>query len=161
MEFLNRIINNLTKLVMAVSAFVVFLITFLQVICRYVLKSPLPWSQDVLRLAFTYMVFWGAAWCVREKGHLNVDAVLTMLSRKVRCAVELVINVVLCAFFLFLIIYGVKFAESGLTQTAPYLPIPMTLYYASIPSAAVLMLIYMVQILAEQVKDLFGKEGRV
>ena len=31
----------------------VFVITFLQVICRFVLKSPLPWSTDILRLAFT------------------------------------------------------------------------------------------------------------
>lgn len=161
MGFLNKIIDNLTKLVMAVSAFVVFLITFLQVVCRYVLKSPLPWSQDILRLAFTYMVFWGAAWCVREKGHLNVDAVLTMLPKKVRCVVELLINVVLCAFFAFLIFYGIKFAESGLTQTAPYLSIPMTLYYASIPSSAVLMLIYMLQIVAVQIKELFVEEGEV
>ena len=75
-------------------------------------------------------------------------------------AVELVINLVLCAFFLFLVVYGVSFAKNGLTQTAPYLPIPMTVYYASIPSAAVLMLFYMVQIVAEQVLSLFRKEDR-
>lgn len=160
MKLLNLMVDSGTKLVMGISAIAVLVVTFAQVLFRYVLKSPLPWSQDVLRLAFTYLVFWGAAWCVREKGHLNVDVVLTAIPVRLRAAVELVINLVLCAFFLFLVVYGVSFTKNGLTQTAPYLPIPMTVYYASIPSAAVLMLFYMVQIVAEQVLSLFHKEDR-
>ena len=79
MKTLNAVVDALCKLVMGVSALVVFVITFAQVLCRFVFKSPLPWSQDVLRLAFTYMVYWGAAWCVKVKGHLNVDDLLTSL----------------------------------------------------------------------------------
>ena len=75
MKLLNLMVDSGTKLVMGISAIAVLVVTFAQVLFRYVLKSPLPWSQDVLRLAFTYLVFWGAAWCVREKGHLNVDVV--------------------------------------------------------------------------------------
>lgn len=160
MEQLNKIVDGITKVVMAVSSCTTLVLTFAQVVCRYVLKSPLPWSTDILRLAFAYMVFWGAAWCVKEKGHLNVDVVLTSMPDKMRRIVELLINIVLCGFFVFLIINGAKFAQSGLTQTAPYLPIPMTLYYASIPSSAVLMLYYMLQIIAEQAKGLFGKEAK-
>lgn len=160
MKLLNLVVDSGTKLVMGVSAIAVLVVTFAQVLFRYVLKSPLPWSQDVLRLAFTYLVFWGAAWCVREKGHLNVDVVLTAIPVKLRAAVELAINLVLCAFFVFLVVYGIAFAKNGLGQTAPYLPIPMTVYYASIPSAAVLMLFYMVQIVAAQVLELFKKEGQ-
>ena len=160
MKLLNLMVDSGTKLVMGISAIAVLVVTFAQVLFRYVLKSPLPWSQDVLRLAFTYLVFWGAAWCVREKGHLNVDVVLTAIPVRLRAAVELVINLVLCAFFLFLVVYGVSFAKNGRTQTAPYRPIPMTVYYASIPSAALLMLFYMVQIVAEQVLSLFHKEDR-
>ena len=81
---------------MGLSAATVFVITFAQVLCRYVLKSPLPWSTDILRLAFTYLVFWGAAWCVREKGNLNVDVLLTAMPVKLRRLVEILINVILC-----------------------------------------------------------------
>ena len=160
MKLLNSIVDMLTKVVMALSSFTVFLVTVLQVLSRYVLKSPFPWSQDVLRLAFTYMVFWGAAWCVKERGHLCVDALLSTFPKKMRSVVEIVINIVLCAFFLFLVVYGTSFAQSGLTQKAPYLPIPMTLYYASIPSAALLMLYYMVQVIAEDICALVKKEEK-
>ena len=70
---MSGLVDKITKAVMGISAIVVFVITFLQVLCRFVLKSPLPWSTDILRLAFTYLVFWGAAWCVREKEHLNAS----------------------------------------------------------------------------------------
>lgn len=159
MKLINQVVDGATKLVMCVSAFTVFAITLAQVISRYVLKSPLPWSTDILRLAFTYLVFWGAAWCVKTRGHLNVDVILTSIPVKIRRFVELAINVVLCALFVFFIVYGIEFAKSGLTQMTSYLPIPMTLYYASIPSAAALMLFYMLQIMAEQVMAILKKEG--
>lgn len=155
MKFLNRIVDNITRFVMGLSALVLFVITFAQVICRYVLKSPLPWSQDVLRLAFTYLVFWGAAWCVKEKGHLNIDVLLSTMPKTMRFVVELLINLLLCGFFILLIINGYHFALSGLTQTAPYLSIPMAIYYSSIPSAAVLMLYYMVQIVIGSLLNFF------
>ena len=116
---MSGLVDKITKAVMGISAIVVFVITFLQVLCRFVLKSPLPWSTDILRLAFTYLVFWGAAWCVREKEHLNVDVLLMSF---------------------------------GWTQTTSYLPIPMSVYYASIPSAGAIMLFYMIKNMAEQLK---------
>ena len=51
MKLLNLMVDSGTKLVMGVSAIAVLVVTFAQVLFRYVLKSPLPWSQDVLRLA--------------------------------------------------------------------------------------------------------------
>lgn len=161
MKQLNTIVDALTKTVMAVSSFTVFLVTCLQVLSRYVLKAPFPWSQDVLRIAFAWMVFWGAAWCVKERGHLCVDALLSTFPKKMRTVVEIIINIVLLGFFLFLAVFGTKFAITGLTQTAPYLPIPMTLYYAAIPSAAVLMMYYMVQVIFEDICTLFKKEEKV
>ena len=158
MKQLNRIVDALTKTVMAISSFTVFFVTCLQVLSRYVLKAPFPWSQDVLRIAFAWMVFWGAAWCVKERGHLCVDALLSTFPKKMRALVEIIINIVLLGFFLFLIVVGGQFAATGMTQTAPYLPIPMTLYYAAIPSAAVLMVYYMVQVIAEDICTLFKKE---
>ena len=44
----DKIIDGLAKAIMGVSSLLVFVITFLQVICRFVLKSPLPWSTDIL-----------------------------------------------------------------------------------------------------------------
>ena len=147
---MSGLVDKITKAVMGISAIVVFVITFLQVLCRFVLKSPLPWSTDILRLAFTYLVFWGAAWCVREKEHLNVDVLLMSFPVKIRKVVELGIDLVLSLFFIFMIVFGIKFCAFGWTQTTSYLPIPMSVYYASIPSAGAIMLFYMIKNMRER-----------
>ena len=156
---IDKLVDGLARMIMGVSALLVFAITFLQVLCRFVLKSPLPWSTDILRLAFTYLVVWGAAWCVREKEHLNVDVVLTALPAGIRRWTEILINLILCVFFIFLIYFGIQFCIFGWTQTTSYLPLPMTVYYASIPSAGAAMLYYMVKILIRQIRN--NGEGKV
>lgn len=158
-DMIDKLVDGLARMIMGVSALLVFAITFLQVLCRFVLKSPLPWSTDILRLVFTYLVFWGAAWCVREKEHLNVDVVLTALPAGIRRWTEILINLILCVFFIFLIYFGIQFCIFGWTQTTSYLPLPMTVYYASIPSAGAAMLYYMVKILIRQIRN--NGEGEV
>ena len=66
---------------------------------------------------------------------------------------EIIINVVLVGFFVFLLYMGLQFAQTGTTQTTSYLPIPMSWYYMSIPSAAAFMIFYMIGNLAVQVKE--------
>ena len=53
MKVINLVVDKVIKAVMAVSGIVLLAVTFWQVVCRYVLKAPLPWSQDIIRLSFT------------------------------------------------------------------------------------------------------------
>ena len=89
-----------------------------------------------------------------------MDVLLTSFPRPLRKTVELVINCILLILFIFLIVQGFKFAQSGLSQTTSYLPIPMTLYYMSIPSAAIIMVFYMLQIIVKQIKGFGMKEEK-
>lgn len=162
MKAAKNIMDSILRVIMAVSSFVLFAVTFMQVVWRFVLSSPLPWSQDVIRLCFTYLVFVGAAYCVRDNAHLGIDFVLSMLKPRLKQIVELLINVLLIGFFVFLAYYGFVFAQSGSAQMAPYLPIKMSYYYASVPVSAVLMIFYGALQVAEQVKALTAAktEGR-
>jgi TRAP-type C4-dicarboxylate transport system permease small subunit len=155
---IDKVLTALIRLILGVTSAVIFVVTFLAVIFRYILKAPLPWSQDVIRLAFTYMIYFGAAYCVRDSSHLNVDVLLTMLSKRGRKIAEILINIVLLCFFIFLVVYGFTFAQMGYIQTTSYLMLPMTYYYLGIPLAAIGMIFYVIQNILNQVKDL--KEGR-
>ena len=157
MKAIKNAIDNTLKFVMATSSLILFVVTFLQVIFRFLFKSPIPWSQDAIRLCFTYLVFFGAAYCVKEKSHLNIDVVIGMFKPKMRKVTDILTNLILLAFFVFLAFYGFQFAMSGATQVAPYLPIPMSVYYASVPLSAVLMFFYMSIQTFEQIRD-FNKQ---
>lgn len=151
MKTINKVAQSILQLVMASSSLVLFVVTFLQVVFRFVFKAPLAWSQDVIRLCFTYLVFSGAAYCVKMHAHLNIDVFIDALPDKVRKLLEILIQVALIGFAIFLIWFGCQFAQTGATQMAPYLPIPMSIYYMSVPISAGFMLFYMVQQLIEQI----------
>jgi len=157
MSAIDKVLTGIIRFVLGLSSAVIFAVTFLAVVFRYLLHAPLPWSQDVIRLAFTYMIYFGAAYCVRDNSHLNVDVLLTMLSKRGRKMVEIAINFVLLGFFAFLVNFGLYFAKMGYIQTTSYLMLPMTYYYLSIPLSAVAMIFYVIQNILGQLKDL--KEG--
>lgn len=154
MGAIDNIMSKIIKFVMAVSTIILSIVTFGQVIARFVFKNPLQWGQDIIRLSFVYLVFWGAAYCVHEKEHLNIDILLTSVNNNARKIIELIINIILALFFIFLIYYGIIFTQSGSSQQAPYLPIPMSIYYVSLPSAAILMLYYKLRLIYRQIVNL-------
>ena len=78
---------------------------------------------------------------------------------QVRKAVEFVINIVLLAFFAFIVYYGFQFAATGASQKSPYLMLPMTYYYYGVPISGILMFYYMLEQLIDEAKELFGKKG--
>ena len=157
MSAIDKVLTSIIRFVLGLTSAVIFGVTFLAVVFRYLLHAPLPWSQDVIRLAFTYMIYFGAAYCVRDNSHLNVDVLLTMLSKRGRKIVEILINIVLLCFFVFLVNFGLAFAQMGYIQTTSYLMLPMTYYYLSIPLSAVAMLFYVIRNIMAQLKEL--KEG--
>ena len=153
MKIVDKFIDNIIELMMAASSLVLSVVTLFQVVSRFILKNPIAWGQDVVRLSFIYLVFWGGAYCVKEKGHLNIDILLTAVKGKTRYIMEFLINIVLLIFFAFIIYYGFVFTKTGVTQKAPYLDIPMSIYYLSLPTAGILMLYYQIKQIIDQIKN--------
>lgn len=149
MKILDNIIDNLVRFIMALSTLVLSIVTTIQVISRYIFHNPIGWGQDVVRLSFIYLVFWGGAYCVKEKAHLNIDVLFTIIKPSSRKVLELGINLLLLFFFIFIIYYGFIFTQTGMSQKSPYLSIPMSYYYLSLPTAGMVMVYY-------QIKQIFG-----
>jgi len=159
MKAVDSVINSLVKLIMGASSLVLSVVTLLAVITRFIFANPIPWSQDIIRICFVYLVFWGGAYCVKEKEHLNIDILLTSVNDKTRKVIEIIINLILLLFFVFLMYFGFIFMQTGVSQKAPYLPIPMSVYYLSLPSSAILMIYYQIQIIYGQLKSLKGNSN--
>lgn len=155
MNKLDKIIDYFSKIVMGVSVSILSVVTILQVIARFIFSNPIPWGQDIIRLSFVYLVFFGGAYCVFKNEHLNIDIVFNILNEKSKRILTTVIDIILIIFFIFLVYYGFIFTKTDLNQKAPYLDIPMAIYYLSLPIAALTMTYFQVRKLW---KDLLGGE---
>lgn len=158
MKIIDKYLTLLVRGIIGIALLVLFLVSFSVIIGRVFFGASMGWSQDVIRLCFTYIIYFGAAYCVREKGHLNVDFLLGMMKPRLRQTVEFIINLVLLAFFAFIVYFGFQFAATGASQKSPYLMLPMTWYYYGVPVSGAMMFFYMLKQLIEEAKLLFSKE---
>ena len=81
------------------------LVTFYQVVLRYVFNGGLLWGQEAVLYAFGWLVLLGLAYGVRTRAHLGIDIVVKALSPSRRRIVGLV-AVVLCMIYAGLLAYG-------------------------------------------------------
>lgn len=149
-------LDRLLRGVLAALLGLLTLSVFLQVLVRFVLKFPLPWTEEVSRLAFVYAIFVGATVAVREKAHINVDFVLVVLPPRVARAVRLVGTALVAVFLAFMTWQGVVFVQATGIQMTPVLQIPFRHLYLILPLSGALMLLYLVLGAVEE----FRGEGR-
>ncbi|HSB70152.1 MAG TPA: TRAP transporter small permease [Candidatus Methylomirabilis sp.] len=140
-------LRALDRLLKWVLTFLIGLLTvsiFLQVLIRFVFKYPLPWTEEISRIAFVYSIFVGAAIAVREKAHLNVDFVLVLLPAGIAQVVRLIGTALVGVFLVFVTWQGVVFVQVTGVQVTPVMQVPFRYLYLIIPSSGALMLLYLV-----------------
>jgi len=117
---------------------------FLQVLIRFVFKYPLPWTEEVSRIAFVYSIFVGATIAVREKTHLNIDVILVLLPKGMARAIT-VFGALLVGIFLGFVTWeGVVLVRATGVQMTPVMQIPFRYLYLVVPASGALMLLYLV-----------------
>lgn len=96
-SFFDQIEEFLIALILGVMT----LITFANVIARFVFNSNLLWALEATVFLFAWLVLLGASYAVKTRSHLGVDAIINMMSAPAR-RVTALIAVGLCIFFAFL-----------------------------------------------------------
>ena len=81
------------------------LITFANVIARYIFKSNILWGLELTVFLFTWLVLLGASYAVKIGAHLGVDAIINMVSPANSRLMGLV-SVVCCIAFSALLLKG-------------------------------------------------------
>ena len=119
-------------------------ITFLQVVFRYALTAPLPWSEEAARYCFVWIVFLGAALGLEKGFHLGVDLLVNRIPLNWRRQVELASNILLAGFALVVIYASLPVLQLNSLQHSPALGIQMTWIYLAIPASMVLILLIIV-----------------
>jgi TRAP-type C4-dicarboxylate transport system permease small subunit len=125
-----------------VTLFVAILVVMiLQVAFRYVLNTPLVWTEELARILFIWACYLGAPVATRRGNHVTITFVLERLPKGPGRVVALGIQAVSLVFFLQLAILGAVLAARSHTVEAITLPIPWSLIYLAVPLSAALMIL--------------------
>lgn len=98
-------VNQIEESLIAALLGLMTLLTFGNVVARYVFNDNILWGLEVTVFLFAWMVLLGASYCVKTSVHLGVDVVVATLSPGARriCAL---IAVACCLAFSLLLLKG-------------------------------------------------------
>lgn len=91
--FLNKLFRGV-EILIGIFLAVMIILTFLNVVLRYVFSSGLAWSEEVTRLCFIYLTYLGTIGAFRDNRHLGVEMLLEKVSKPVQRIVYVVIQVI-------------------------------------------------------------------
>ncbi len=134
------------------------LVVILGVLFRYVLQSPLSWSEEVAR----YLMIWAASLAISigimRREHLGITFLISRIPPAAQKYVAILVNLAVLWFLWILTKFGYHMALEGQTQLSPVLAkyrINMMWALSAIPVAGALAI---VQTALQIVIDLFRKK---
>lgn len=102
---LARIANNLEENLIALILGLMTVITFVNVIMRYIFQTSLIWGLEATLALFAWLVLLGMSYAVKINSQLGVDAVVNLLSPAARRVLALVAGA-LCVLYAVLLLKG-------------------------------------------------------
>jgi TRAP-type transport system small permease protein len=138
------VLDRALKYALTLLSVVLTVSVFLQVLIRFVFKFPLPWTEEVARIAFVYCIFVGATIAVRENSHLQVDFLLVILPKRVARAAVILGMLLVGVFLIFVTWQGVVLVLATGVQMSPVMQVPFKYIYLILPVSGAIMLLYLV-----------------
>ena len=118
------------------------ILTFYQIIMRYIFNSAPSWSEELVRFIFVWLTFIAAGMGVRERIHIGIDVVVNLLPPSLKKAAETLVALIIIVFGGFLLVTGVELTRGTHLQASPALGLPMSYVYAAMPVLGVLMICF-------------------
>ena len=143
-----RVLNDkLEEVFLVVLMAVATAIVFAQVITRFVLKTPLPWSEEIARFMFIWLIWVGAAFATKERAHIRIDFLVNRLPKMGQKLCLIFSTIVWLIFALFMVYVSIILTNSVMSggQIGTGSGIPMWIPYAAIPVGMILMVFRMIQ----------------
>ena len=139
LERISRGVDALASAICAVFFGAMTAAVLTGVFFRYILNSPLSWTEEVSR----YLMIWGASvgisLGIRAEEHVGLTILLDSIkSRAVRMVFHTVIFILVLGFLGILFLYSVRMALDARYMQTQALGVPMYVAYAAVPVSSAL-----------------------
>ena len=136
MQKLGLWVTHLEETLIAYILGTMTVVTFINVVLRYVFNSGILWGLEFVVFLFAWLVLLGASYGVKVNAHIGVDAVLNMVSPGLRKFLTL-LSVAACLVFAGLMFVGAwdywwRFATKASFMEVADIPMPDVLQFVSV-----------------------------
>lgn len=140
-----KIIDDVVENILFICTVGFVMMSFSQVIFRYVLNNSISWAEEFCRYLFVWTVFFGSAVGFLHKKHIGIDLLKKFIPEKYEKYYALFINFIVIVFLIFLTKVGYGFAMRSFDQPSPAMQIPIGYIYMAVPLGSIVMVIYVIR----------------
>src|SRR5262252_1988169 len=113
---------------------------------RYVLNRAASWPEPMAVLLTIVLTFFGAAGCYRRRLHMNVSFFVAMLPPWLRRIADLMADLLVALFALFMVVWGAKLVEATWHNTIADFPaLSVGVTYLPIPLGGAVLLLFVIE----------------
>jgi C4-dicarboxylate transporter DctQ subunit len=143
-----RIAHHLEEGFIALLLALMTLITFSQVIARYVFGTGFGWALELTTFLFAWLVLFGVSYGIKVGAHIGIDVVVRQLPHGLRRAVGLIAVLCCCAYCIILLVGAVGYVHKlyVIGIEAQDLPIPRWIPFIMLPLGLTLALLRLLQV---------------
>ncbi len=121
---------------------IMFVSVLIQIFFRYVLGTPITWTEEAARYSFIWTVLLGAAFAVRRREHVVMELMVKRLPANLQRHISLVFNVIILVSLIYLLPVSWKFFSFMKNVSAPTLNISWGFLFFSAPLSLTLMILH-------------------
>ena len=130
-----------------------FVVVLAQVVFRYILAHPLPWSEELARYLMVWVACLAASEAYARGNHVGVTLIVNAVRPSQRKIMILIIHLAVCVLMGVVVYQGLILSYMQASQRSPALEVPMTWPYLAVPVGGVLIFIQAVAIFFKQVAE--------
>ncbi len=151
-----KVIDKSTEVLVVIFMLIISVSVITQVFFRYVLASPLGWTEEISRYALVWLTFIGMYVVFRRSKHMMITALYNRVSERIQLVLFLIGYLLMIIFFSYLAVYGFRYSLRMMPYYPDILPIPIGYIYLAVPVGSVLCFMNCVQ---EFLLTILGKKG--
>jgi TRAP-type C4-dicarboxylate transport system permease small subunit len=131
---------------------------FVEVIRREVFAYSSIWGEEIVRYAFIYLAWIGAAAAVRERAHIRIDVLMHFVSDRGKALLYILGDLVMLAVALVAIVWSFEtvMVSWKFGSVSHGLRVSMVLFLMAVPFGFALMIFRLIQSLLRDFKDLLA-----
>ncbi|MRG87265.1 TRAP transporter small permease [Salinibacillus xinjiangensis] len=132
---------------------VIVVVTLLQVFFRFVLDSPLTWTDELSRLLLVWVVFLGVGVVSFDDKHLAVNMLQENMSPRVHLITTFIMRIIIMIFLVILILTSLDVVKVAHLKQSGALEIPFSFWRVAAPVGAGVMIFFTIMRSINDIKD--------
>lgn len=152
-----RYLKKLVEVAVIFSSAAMTFMLIIQVFLRYVLRTSIPFSEELARYLMIWVVFLAAGLALKEDAHISIRVLVDRLRGRTRLWLNLVAQILLLAFLVLLMIETIAVLPYQRAQIILSMGISIFWFYLAIPVGCSIMILFLLPKMHEKVKKISGK----